>query len=98
MSAIRRIILRHGPMMLARRCDIGTDGGPVRVKAAAPIATCDQEQIQMITMVMGTAAPNAPPIIIANADSSLASVCSSYPDMPLLHRAPAPRGKVDRYG
>ena len=47
----------------------------------------------MITIVMGTAAPNAPPIIIANADSSLATVCSSYPDMPLLHRAPAPRVK-----
>ena len=49
------------------------------------------EQIQMITIVMGTAAPKAPPIINANADSRFASAGPSFPDMPLLHRAPAPR-------
>jgi hypothetical protein len=44
----------------------------------------------MINMVIGRAAPNAPPIIQANADSRFASARTSYPDIPLLHRAPAP--------
>ena len=52
----------------------------------------------MITIVMGTAAPNAPPIIIANADSKFASDSSSFPDMPLLPSSPSPAGKVDAYG
>jgi hypothetical protein len=49
-----------------------------------------QEQIQMITMVIGRATPNVPPIINANADSRFASACTSCLDMPLLHRATAP--------
>ena len=44
----------------------------------------------MITMVKGRATPIAPPIVNANADSRFASACSSFPDMLLLHRAPAP--------
>ena len=48
------------------------------------------EQIQMITMVMGRATPNAPPIIIANADSKFASAWTSCPDMPLLPSSPSP--------
>jgi len=55
-----------------------------------PLSRGCQEQIQMITMAIGRAAPNAPPIIKANADSRFASACTSYLDIPLLHRAPAP--------
>ena len=62
--------------------------GPWR--RASPMSKHSQEQIQMIIMVKGRAAPNAPPIINTNADSKFASACTSYPDMPLLHRAPAP--------
>jgi hypothetical protein len=47
----------------------------------------------MITMVIGKATPNAPPIINANADSKFASARTSCPDMPLLHRAPAPQAR-----
>ncbi|WP_298110198.1 hypothetical protein [Bradyrhizobium sp.] len=57
----------------------------------APNSRRRHEQIQMITIVMGTAAPKAPPIINANADSRFASAGPSFPDMPLPHRAPAPR-------
>ena len=44
----------------------------------------------MITMVKGRATPTAPPSVNASADSRFASACASFPDMPLLHRAPAP--------
>jgi hypothetical protein len=57
---------------------------------SAPMSKHRQEQIQMITMVKGRATPTAPPIVNANADSRFASACSSFTDMPLLHRAPAP--------
>jgi hypothetical protein len=59
------------------------DGSP-------PMSKHRQEQIQMITMVKGSATPTAPPIVNAKADSRFASACSSFPDMLLLHRAPAP--------
>jgi hypothetical protein len=57
-----------------------------------------QEQIQMITIAIGRAAPNAPPIINMNADSKFASACTSCPDMPLLPSSPSPAGKVDVHG
>jgi hypothetical protein len=60
---------------------------------SVPMSERCQEQIQMITMVIGKATPNAPPIINANADSRFASACTSCPDMPLLHRAPAPQAR-----
>lgn len=50
-----------------------------------------QEQIQTINMVSGRATPNAPPTIIATAINQFASTCAPFPDMPRLHRAPAPR-------
>jgi hypothetical protein len=60
---------------------------------SAPMSKHCQEQIQMITMVKGRAMPTAPPIVNANADSRFASACSSFPDMLLLHRAPAPQAR-----
>ena len=47
----------------------------------------------MISTVIGTATPNAPPIINVIADSKFASACTSRPDMPLLQRAPAPQAR-----
>jgi len=47
-----------------------------------------QEQSQIIKSAIGRPTPNAPPIIIANAESKLGSACICRPDMPLLHRAP----------
>jgi hypothetical protein len=41
-------------------------------------------QIQIIRIVIGTAAPTALPTIHANADSGFASAREPFPDMPLL--------------
>ncbi len=60
-------------------------------KAAAPNSKRSQEQIQMITAVIGRATPKAPAIVNSNADSKFALARASYPDMPLLHRSPGPR-------
>jgi hypothetical protein len=70
---------------------VGAEGeGPIGADGkTAPSKGC-QEQTQMIRTVMGRAAPKAPPIIRANADSKFASACTSCLDIPLLHRAPAP--------
>ena len=46
-----------------------------------------------MTTVIGKAATSAPAIIKMNADSGFASARSPSPDMPLLHRAPAPSGR-----
>jgi hypothetical protein len=73
---------------------VGGEGRPGQREkqqgGSAPTSKRSQEQIQMITMVKGKATPNAPPMIIANADRKLASAFTSCPDMPLLHGSPAP--------
>jgi hypothetical protein len=47
-----------------------------------------QEQIQMITSAIGRPILNAPPMIIANAESKFPSARTVLPAIPLLHRAP----------
>jgi hypothetical protein len=83
--------------------EVGGEGRPGQREeqqgGSAPVSRRGQEQIQMITMVMGRATPNAPPIIIANADSKLASACTSCPDIAVAPASPSPIGsKVDLYG
>lgn len=57
-----------------------------------------QEQIQIITTVIGKAVTSAPPIISTSADSGFESARIPSPDIPLLHRAPAPAGRWYIYG